>query len=76
MPFVQIKVFKNVLSTEQKKEMIARVSEVVAEIESRPKSKDLLLPHVWCQIEEMEPENFGVGGNQMTPEVVEFLKNG
>jgi len=36
MPFVNIKVLKGTLSDEKKKEMIARVTEVVAEIEARP----------------------------------------
>jgi 4-oxalocrotonate tautomerase family enzyme len=62
MPFIQIKVFKGVLSEEKKKEMIKRVSEVVAEIEARPAPMEKLLPNVWCQIEEMPCENFGAGG--------------
>ena len=44
MPFIQIKVFEGVLSEEKKKEMISRVSEVVAEIEASPHPKEKLLP--------------------------------
>ena len=51
--------------------MIARVSEVVAEIEARPYPKEKLLPHVWCVIQEVPAEHFGVGGQ---PSSLEMLK--
>ncbi len=62
MPFVQIKVLKGALTPEKKKEMIARVSKAVADVEASPHPGDKLLQGVWCQIEEMPPENFGAGG--------------
>ncbi|MBW2126293.1 MAG: tautomerase family protein [Deltaproteobacteria bacterium] len=36
MPFINIRVLKGTLSEEKKKEMISRVTEIVAEIEARP----------------------------------------
>ncbi|MBM4330956.1 MAG: hypothetical protein FJ117_06965 [Deltaproteobacteria bacterium] len=42
MPFINIKVLKGTLSEEKKKEMISRVTEVVAEIEARPIPKEKL----------------------------------
>ncbi len=71
MPFIQIKVFDGVLTEEKKNEMIARVSEVVAEIEARPHPKEKLLPLTWCVIDEIPAPNWGIGGQ---PSSLELLK--
>lgn len=68
MPFINIKVLKGALSAEKKKEMISRVTEVVAEIEARPYPKERLQPHTWCVIDEVDFGNWGSGGNVVTPE--------
>ena len=68
MPFISIKVLKGALSAEKKKEMISRVTEIVAEIEARPYPKERLQPHTWCVIEEVDFGNWGNGGNVVTPE--------
>lgn len=68
MPFVTVKVVKGSLSPEKKKEMIAKVSAAVAEVEASPHGKEKLLPSVWCHIEEMEDGNFGAGGKTYTAE--------
>ena len=47
MPFIQIKVFEGVLSEEKKKEMISRVTEVVAEIEASPHPKEKLIDIIY-----------------------------
>jgi len=51
MPFINIKLLKGTLSAEKRKEMISRVTEIVAEIEARPQPKERLQPHTWCVIE-------------------------
>jgi len=53
--------------------MIARVSEVVAEIEARPHPKEKVLPHVSVVIDEVEFENWGAGGQQVTQEMWKAL---
>ena len=73
MPFINIKVLKGTLSNEKKSEMIKRVSETVAEIEASPSPKDNLVAYTWCVIEEVEFENWGIGGNQVTPEVLKAV---
>jgi len=73
MPFINIKVLKGALSKEQKQEMIARVSEVVAEIEARPYPKEKVIPAVSVVIDEVEFENWGAGGVQVTPEMLKAL---
>jgi 4-oxalocrotonate tautomerase family enzyme len=76
MPFVNIKVLKGTLSDEKKKEMIARVTEVVAEIEARPIPKEKLQPHTWCIIEEVDFGSFGIGGVAVTPELLKAVLEG
>ena len=76
MPFINIKVIKGVLSNEQKADMIKRVSETVAEIEASPHPKDNLVPYTWCVIDEVEFENWGVGGNPLTPEILKAVISG
>ena len=70
MPFININLLKGVLSNEQKADMIKRVSETVAEIEASPHPKDNLVPYAWCVIEAVEFENWGIGGNQVTAEML------
>jgi 4-oxalocrotonate tautomerase len=76
MPFINIKVMKGTLSDDQKKEMIARVSEVVAEIEARPHPKENLVPYTWCIIDEVEFKHWGVGGQPATPEMLKAIVEG
>jgi 4-oxalocrotonate tautomerase len=76
MPFIQIKVLQGTLSTEQKDEMISKVSDVVAEIEARPYPKEKLLPHTWCLIEEVPPAQWGLGGQPLSLETLKALLSG
>jgi len=76
MPFINIKVLKGTLSKEKKGEMIKKVSEIVAEIEAGPDLKDNLVPHTWCLVEEVDFEGWGIGGNQVTPEILEAVVQG
>jgi 4-oxalocrotonate tautomerase family enzyme len=73
MPFINIKVLKGTLSNEKKGEMIKKVSETVAEIEASPSPKDNLVPYTWCVIEEVDFENWGIGGNQVTAEMLQAV---
>jgi len=56
--------------------MIKRVSETVAEIEASPNPKDNLVPYTWCVIEEVDFENWGIGGNAVTPEMLKAILEG
>jgi len=73
MPLIQIKIFEGVLSEDKKKEMISRVSEVVAEIEASPHPKEKLLPHTWCVIDEVPAKNWGIGGQPSSLELLRAL---
>lgn len=76
MPMINIKVLKGTLSEDKKKEMIARVTEIVAEIEARPIPKEKMIPHTWCLIEEIDFGNWGIGGMPVTPEVLKAVLEG
>ena len=73
MPLIRIKVVQGGLPEDKKKEMIARVSEVVAEIEARPYPKEKVLPICWCIIEEVPAENWGVAGQAVDLEALKQL---
>ncbi len=73
MPFINIRVLKGTLSKEKKGEMIRRVSEAVSEIEASPSPNDGLMAYTWCVIEEVDFDNWGIGGNQVTPEVLKAV---
>lgn len=73
MPLIRINVLQGALSEEKKKEMISRVSEVVAEIEARPYPKEKLLPNVWCIIDEVPPAHWGVGGQPLSLELMKEM---
>lgn len=70
MPLIHIKVIKGGLTEEKRKEMIRRVSEVAAEIEAHPYPKEKVMPIVWCIIEEVPPELWGVAGRPLDPEEI------
>ena len=76
MPFINIKVLEGTLSDERKSEMIKRVSETVAEIEARPNPKENLIPHTWCVIEEVNYGAWGIGGNAVTPDILQQILKG
>ena len=73
MPYVNIKVLKGAINKEQKADMIRRVSDVVAEIEAHPYPKEKIVPHVTVIIDEVDFENWGGGGVQVTPEMLEAI---
>ncbi len=56
--------------------MISRVTETVAEIEACPAPRENLVPHTWCVIEEVDFEDWGIGGNPVTPEMLKALLEG
>ena len=62
MPFINTRVLKDSSSNEKKAEIIKEVSETDAGTEVGPNPKDGLVPYTWCVIEEVEFENWGIGG--------------
>jgi 4-oxalocrotonate tautomerase len=74
MPFVNIKTIKGALSPSQKTELHKRIADLMIEIEG--KGNERLRPYVMVMIEELEPQNVGVGGNQATKDFVKKITGG
>ncbi|MEZ5565732.1 MAG: 4-oxalocrotonate tautomerase family protein [Gammaproteobacteria bacterium] len=60
MPFVNIKVTKEGVSSEQKAELIAGVTTLLQRVLNKNPASTVVL------IEEIEADNWGVGGEQVT----------
>ena len=70
MPLVTIKILKESSTPELKADLIAGVSDVVADIVVARfgADKEKVLAHTWCIVEEVPYESWGVGGVPLTPE--------
>jgi 4-oxalocrotonate tautomerase len=71
MPFVNIRTAKSLLDDKQKAELQSRLTDLLVEIEGR--GQESFRPLVWIMIEEEDPTNWSLGGNQVTPELVAAL---
>ncbi len=73
MPYVVFRTIKEMLTPELKAKFIAKISEAVADVivEDSGADRENVLPHVWCIIEEVPFENWGVNG---VPYTLEMLK--
>lgn len=60
MPLIQVKVFKDELSADQSKDLIGKITDVVADVASK-KLRDV----TWVIIEEVKDGQWGVGGNAL-----------
>ena len=61
MPFVTVKVIENVFTSEEKNEMIRRITDTMAEIEG-----ESLRPNTWVVVEEVRSGDWGIGGKGLT----------
>ena len=71
MPFMNIKTLKGALSDAQKRELHARIADVMVEIEGRGNQQ--FRPYVMIMIEELEPGNASIGGRQASEEFVKKI---
>lgn len=62
MPLVQISVPAGSLSLEKKKELVARITDVVVEVEGVPAVRK----STWVQINEVPDGGWGMGGHAVT----------
>jgi len=74
MPFVNIKTLKGALSEAQKAELHKKVADVMIEVEGR--GNEQFRPYVMVMIEELEPQNAGIGGKQATEDFVKKISGG
>jgi 4-oxalocrotonate tautomerase len=69
MPMVTVKVIEGVFTTEQKHEMIRRLTDTMVEIEG-----ENLRPVTWVLVEEVRSGDWGIGGNGLTTADVHALQ--
>jgi 4-oxalocrotonate tautomerase family enzyme len=72
MPYVAIKLIKELTTPEVKAKFIARISHAVADVivEGMGADKEKVLAHTWCVVEEVPFDNWGLGGVPLTLEIL------
>ena len=71
MPMVKINVIENVFSTEQKRQMIAKVTDAMVSIEG-----EAMRGVTWVLVEEIPEGHWGIGGQGLTSADVRKLQAG
>lgn len=71
MPFVNVRTARGLLNPTQKKELQARITDLMVEIEGN--GNPAFRPYVWVLIEEQEPDNWCLGGTHVSTELIEQL---
>ena len=69
MPLVQVKLIEGVFSTDQKQEIITRLTETMVDIEG-----EAMRPVTWVVVEEVNSGEWGVGGKGLTTQDVKDLQ--
>lgn len=69
MPFVNVKVIEGVFTSDQKREIIHRLTETMVEIEG-----ENLRPVTWVVIDEVNSGDWGIAGNGLTTADVHALQ--
>ena len=71
MPIVMIKTMKGLLTKEKKEELHKKITDVIVEVEGNGNRSFAKL--VVVEIQEEDPENFSMGCQQATSELVEKM---
>lgn len=71
MPLITINLIENVFSTEEKLEMIEKITDAMVEIEG-----ENMRQVTWVKIEEVPKGQWGIAGNAMTAAMVHQLQQG
>lgn len=69
MPLLNVKLIEGVFSAEQKREMIARLTETMVEIEG-----ESMRSVTWVVVEEVQSGDWGIGGQALRTEDVKALQ--
>lgn len=70
MPFVNVKLIKGVFSADQKKRMIAKLTDTMVSIEG-----EAMRGVTWVALEEVESGDWGIGGQALTTQDVKDLQS-
>jgi 4-oxalocrotonate tautomerase len=71
MPFVNVKVIEGVFSTEQKQEMVRKLTDTMVDIEG-----ENMRPVTWVVVEEVKSGDWGIGGSPLSTADVKALAAG
>ena len=71
MPFVNVKLIEGVFSSDQKADMIAKLTDTMVSIEG-----ENMRPVTWVVIEEVASGEWGIGGNSLSTADVKALAAG
>ena len=71
MPFINVKVIEGVFSTEQKQDMVRRLTDAMVDIEG-----ENMRPVTWVVVEEVKSGDWGIAGNPLTTDDVKALAAG
>ena len=71
MPLIQVRVIKDVFSSEQKRQIITKLTDAMVSVEG-----ENMRGVTWCMIEEVESGDWGIGGNALTAGDVHALAHG
>jgi 4-oxalocrotonate tautomerase len=68
MPLIQVKVIEDVFTSEQKKELIGKLTDAMVDVKG-----ENMRPVTWVLIEDVRSGEWGIGGQAMTTEAVRAL---
>jgi len=71
MPFINVKIIEGVFSTEQKQEIVRKLTDTMVSIEG-----ENMRPVTWCVLEEVKSGDWGIAGNPLSTEDVLTLATG
>jgi 4-oxalocrotonate tautomerase len=71
MPLITVKCIEGVFDTDQKREIIERLTQTMVSIEG-----ENLRQVTWCVVEEVKSGDWGIAGNPLTTEHVHALAAG
>ena len=71
MPLINVKLIEGVFTSEQKEQIIERLTDAMVSIEG-----ENMRQVTWCVVEEVKSGDWGIGGNALTTEQVHALAAG
>lgn len=71
MPLIQVKLIEKVFTTQQKQEMIKKLTDAMVSIEG-----ENMRPVTWVIIEDVNSGEWGIGGQAMSTDAVKSLAAG
>lgn len=71
MPLIQVKVIENVFTSEQKQEIVRRLTDAMVEIEG-----ENMRTVTWCMVEEVRSGDWAIAGSPLSTADVRALASG